>query len=168
MFTYTAGARPRGAVLRAPPHCATRAGFAPPPNRQLHSTPVLSAPSSLPCPPSAPLLCPPRAAALRPESDTTTDDPACFGGTQTASCRANSLHPSFAGRFGFHNATAIDNLLDKEDVSLEAILDDDDLLQECKAQNTRLIDYFSRVDVLQRLLGYVTGQIESDERGSFK
>ncbi|KAI0822811.1 SAPS-domain-containing protein [Trametes gibbosa] len=71
-------------------------------------------------------------------------------------------------RFGFHNATAIDSLLDREDVSLEAILDDDDLLQECKAQNTRLIDYFSRVDVLQRLLGYVTGQIESDERGSFK
>ncbi|KAI0672799.1 SIT4 phosphatase-associated protein-domain-containing protein [Trametes maxima] len=71
-------------------------------------------------------------------------------------------------RFGFHNASAIDSLLDKEDVSLEAILDEDDLLQECKAQNTRLIDYFSRVDVLQRLLGYVSGQIEGDEKGSFK
>ncbi|KAH9900937.1 SAPS-domain-containing protein [Cubamyces lactineus] len=71
-------------------------------------------------------------------------------------------------RFGFHNAFTIDSLLDREDVSLEAILDEDDLLQECKAQNTRLIDYFSRVDVLQRLLGYVTGQIEGDEKGSFK
>ncbi|KAI8989835.1 SAPS-domain-containing protein [Trametes punicea] len=71
-------------------------------------------------------------------------------------------------RFGFHNAFTIDSLLDKENVSLEAILDEDDLLQECKAQNTRLIDYFSRVDVLQRLLGYVTGQIEGDEKGSFK
>ncbi|KAI0636560.1 SIT4 phosphatase-associated protein-domain-containing protein [Trametes polyzona] len=70
--------------------------------------------------------------------------------------------------FGFHNASAIDSLLDKEDVSLEAVLDDDDLVQECKAQNTRLIDYFSRVDVLQRLLGYVTGQIGGDEKGSFK
>ncbi|KAG5635440.1 hypothetical protein H0H81_011247 [Sphagnurus paluster] len=68
--------------------------------------------------------------------------------------------------FGFHNASAIDSLLDKEDVSLEAILDEDDLLQECKAQNTRLINYFQRVDVLQRLLGYVTGQIEVDnEKG---
>ena len=73
-----------------------------------------------------------------------------------------------ASRFGFHNASAIDSLLDKEDVSLEAILDEDDLLQECKAQNTRLIDYFSRVNVLQRLLGYVTGQIEGDDKGSFK
>lgn len=73
-----------------------------------------------------------------------------------------------ACRFGFHNASAIDSLLDKEDVSLEAILDEDDLLQECKAQNTRLIDYFSRVNVLQRLLGYVTGQIEGEDKGSFK
>jgi serine/threonine-protein phosphatase 6 regulatory subunit 3 len=72
-------------------------------------------------------------------------------------------------RFGFHNTSSIDSLLDKEDVSLEAILDEDDLLQECKAQNTRLIDYFQRVDVLQRLLGYVSGQIEGgDEVGHFK
>ncbi|KAJ7073869.1 SIT4 phosphatase-associated protein-domain-containing protein [Mycena amicta] len=72
-------------------------------------------------------------------------------------------------RFGFHNASAIDSLLDKEDISVEAILDEDDLLQECKAQNTRLIDYFQRIDVLQRLLGYVTGQIEGEpERGQFK
>ncbi|KAH7915316.1 SIT4 phosphatase-associated protein-domain-containing protein [Hygrophoropsis aurantiaca] len=72
-------------------------------------------------------------------------------------------------RFGFHNASTIDSLLDKDDVSLEAILDEDDLLQECKSQNTRLIDYFQRVDVLQRLFAYVTGQIEGEEeRGRFK
>ncbi|KAI0053980.1 SAPS-domain-containing protein [Auriscalpium vulgare] len=71
-------------------------------------------------------------------------------------------------RFGFNNGSSIDSLLDKDDVSLEAILDEDDLLQECKAQNTRLIDYFQRADVLQRLLGYVTGQIEGEERGRFK
>ena len=53
-------------------------------------------------------------------------------------------------------------------MSLEAILDEDELLQECKAQNTRLIDYFQRVDVLQRLFGYVTGQIEGEGAGKFK
>ncbi|KNZ81983.1 Extragenic suppressor of kinetochore protein 1 [Termitomyces sp. J132] len=74
----------------------------------------------------------------------------------------------FCYRFGFHNASAIDSLLDKEDVQLEAILDEDDLLQECKSQNTRLIDYFQRVDVLQRLFAYVTGQIEGDDKGRFK
>ena len=70
------------------------------------------------------------------------------------------------GRFGFSAASGIDSLLDKDDVSLEAILDEDELLQECKAQNTRLIEYFSRADVLQRLLGYVTGSVEGE--GQFK
>lgn len=74
----------------------------------------------------------------------------------------------FATRFGFHNALTIGSLLDKEDVTLEAILDEDDLIQECKAQNTRLIDYFGRVDVLHKLLGCVTGQIESEKKGKFK
>jgi len=30
------------------------------------------------------------------------------------------------------------------------------------------MDYFERVDVLQKLLGYVTGQIEGEEKGQFK
>lgn len=71
-------------------------------------------------------------------------------------------------RFGFHNGSSIDSLLDKDDVSLEAIMDEEDVLQECKAQNTRLIDYFQRVDVLKRLIGHVTGQIESEEQGRYK
>lgn len=71
-------------------------------------------------------------------------------------------------RFGFHNASAIDALLDRDEISLEAILDEDDLLQECKAQNTRLIDYFQRIDVLQRLFGYVSGNIEGEGHGRFK
>ena len=49
-----------------------------------------------------------------------------------------------------------------------SLLDEDDLLQECKAQNTRLIEYFGRGDVLKKLLGYVTGQTESEEKGRFK
>ncbi|KAJ2921714.1 hypothetical protein H1R20_g15377, partial [Candolleomyces eurysporus] len=71
-------------------------------------------------------------------------------------------------KFGFNQASSIDSLLDKDDVALEALLDEDDLLQECKAQNTRLIEYFGRVDVLKKLLGYVTGQTESEEKGRFK
>jgi hypothetical protein len=92
-----------------------------------------------------------------------------------ASCSGGSLIQNSAGRsfisplrFGFHTTSVIDSLLDKEDVQLEAILDEDDLLQECKAQNTRLIDYFQRIDILQRLFAYVTGQIESEEKGRLK
>lgn len=74
--------------------------------------------------------------------------------------------------FGFRQASGIDALLDRsaggEDVALEAILDDDDLLNECKAQNTRLIEYLQRTDVLRRLLGYACGQIEGEGLGKYK
>ncbi|CAE6470673.1 unnamed protein product [Rhizoctonia solani] len=71
-------------------------------------------------------------------------------------------------RFGFHGTNNIDNLLTQEEVSLEAILDHDDLLSECKQQNPRLIDYLQHPEVLQRLFAYVTGEIVSEGRGSFK
>ena len=84
------------------------------------------------------------------------------------STTANALSFTAEKRFHLPNGSSIDSLLNKDDVSLEAILDEDDLLQECKAQNTRLIDYFQRIDVLHRLMGYVTGQIGGEENGSFK
>ncbi|KAL5532801.1 SIT4 [Sanghuangporus sanghuang] len=71
-------------------------------------------------------------------------------------------------KFGFHDTSTIDALLDKAEVSLEAILDEDNLLQECKSQNTRLVDYFSRVDVLQRFFGYVSGNIEAEGPSKYK
>ena len=53
-------------------------------------------------------------------------------------------------------------------MSLEAILDEDELLNECKNQNPRLIEYLSRIDVLRRLLGYACGQIEGEGIGRYK
>lgn len=41
-------------------------------------------------------------------------------------------------------------------------------MQECKAQNTRLIDYFQRVDVLQRLFAYVSWNIEDEGIGKYR
>ncbi|KAF8323646.1 SIT4 phosphatase-associated protein-domain-containing protein [Cantharellus anzutake] len=74
----------------------------------------------------------------------------------------------FWKRFAFQQTSSIDTLLDREDADLESILDDDDLLSECKSQNTRLIDYFQRTDVLRKLLGYASGEIEGDGMGRFK
>lgn len=71
-------------------------------------------------------------------------------------------------KFGFHDTSTLDTLLNKSEISLEAILEEEDLLQECKSHNTRLIDYFQRVDVLQRLFGYVSGTIEGEGAGKFK
>jgi len=43
-------------------------------------------------------------------------------------------------RFGHQNASVIDHLLESGNVSLEELLEQDDLIQECKAQNPRLIE----------------------------
>jgi serine/threonine-protein phosphatase 6 regulatory subunit 3 len=43
-------------------------------------------------------------------------------------------------RFGFNPVSTIDQLLEKEDLKLEELLDEEDLLQECKSQNVRLIE----------------------------
>ena len=82
-------------------------------------------------------------------------------------------------RFGGFSASSLETLLASASppldgnglptLTLEQLLEEDDLLQECKTQNTRLIDYLGRVDVLKRLLGYVTGDIfefNDDEESS--
>ena len=67
-------------------------------------------------------------------------------------------------RFGFHTTTSLSALLDRPPSSLflESILDEDDLLQEVKSQNTKLIEYLSRHEVMARLLGYVSGTVGWD------
>ena len=49
---------------------------------------------------------------------------------------------SFFSSFAFHTLSPIEGLLDNPDTTLEAILDEPDILQECKCQNRRLIDLF--------------------------
>jgi hypothetical protein len=43
-------------------------------------------------------------------------------------------------RFGFSNASPIDTILEKESFTLEELLDEEELLPECKAHNSKLID----------------------------
>jgi serine/threonine-protein phosphatase 6 regulatory subunit 3 len=47
---------------------------------------------------------------------------------------------SFWKTFGFHSISAIDNLIDSGSFTLEQLLDEEDILQETKAQNKKLID----------------------------
>jgi hypothetical protein len=42
-------------------------------------------------------------------------------------------------KFGFSAPTSIEGLLDKENLQLEELLEDADLLQECKAKNPKLV-----------------------------
>ncbi|WFD35042.1 hypothetical protein MCUN1_001888 [Malassezia cuniculi] len=58
------------------------------------------------------------------------------------------------------SASSLNSLLDKQGVKPEEILDDADLLQECKAQSQKLMDYLQNPEVLSHLLGYVVGKTE--------
>ncbi|KAI8891324.1 SAPS-domain-containing protein [Backusella circina FSU 941] len=55
-------------------------------------------------------------------------------------------------RFGFNTPSAIDGLLDREDVTLEEVLCDQDIIQEAKSQNTKLIDFLLKPENLEELI----------------
>ncbi|KAG4306479.1 hypothetical protein PORY_000467 [Pneumocystis oryctolagi] len=60
------------------------------------------------------------------------------------------------GNFGFTSSSALDSLLDKApDLTLEQVLDEEDLLQECRSHNPKLIDYLRNPAILQQLLDYI-------------
>lgn len=56
---------------------------------------------------------------------------------------------------GYANISSIDSVLDKPDVTLEELLDESDLIQELKQQNSKLIEFLREEPVLQKLLRYV-------------
>ncbi|CAO1631171.1 unnamed protein product [Parajaminaea phylloscopi] len=60
-------------------------------------------------------------------------------------------------RFGFASTSTLDTLLDKQGFTVEELLDEDDLLQECKAQNGKLVDFLSQTRVIKRLFEHVVG-----------
>ena len=45
--------------------------------------------------------------------------------------------------YGFQATSPLDALLESPDCTLEALLDESDIIQECKAQNKALVDLFA-------------------------
>lgn len=60
-------------------------------------------------------------------------------------------------RFGFSSVSTLETLLDKPNVTLEDVLDEDDLLQECKSQNQKLINFLRQPRIVKRLMEHVVG-----------
>ncbi|KAJ1984697.1 sporulation-induced protein [Dimargaris cristalligena] len=58
-------------------------------------------------------------------------------------------------RFGLQQPSNIRQLLDKPDLTIEELFEQDDLLQEVKGQNTLLLDHLAEPGVLLRLIDYV-------------
>jgi SIT4-associating protein SAP185/190 len=56
---------------------------------------------------------------------------------------------------GYANISTLDTVLDKPDVTIEDLLDESDLIQELKQQNSKLIEFLRDDSVLKKLLNYV-------------
>ena len=67
-----------------------------------------------------------------------------------------SFWTAFGMRFGGTSGSGgIDELLERTDITVEQILDHDDVIQECKYLNAQLIEYLSNKDITRKLIEYV-------------
>ncbi|XP_069953267.1 serine/threonine-protein phosphatase 6 regulatory subunit 3 isoform X8 [Cherax quadricarinatus] len=65
-------------------------------------------------------------------------------------------------KYNFGSSAQIETLLQKEDVTLSELMDEDELLQECKAQNRKLIDFLTRAEILDELVCLVVNEPAMD------
>ncbi|XP_013888638.1 serine/threonine-protein phosphatase 6 regulatory subunit 3 [Austrofundulus limnaeus] len=65
-------------------------------------------------------------------------------------------------KFDLHTTSHIDTLLEKEDVTLTEVMDEDDVLQECKAQNHKLVDFLLRPQCMEDLVTFITQEPNAD------
>ncbi|XP_073327456.1 serine/threonine-protein phosphatase 6 regulatory subunit 2 isoform X2 [Pagrus major] len=59
-------------------------------------------------------------------------------------------------KFDLHTSSHLEALLDKEDVTLIELMDEEDVLQECKAQNRRLLLFLCQDPCMQELVRMIT------------
>uniref|UniRef100_A0A4W4F7I1 Protein phosphatase 6, regulatory subunit 2a n=1 Tax=Electrophorus electricus TaxID=8005 RepID=A0A4W4F7I1_ELEEL len=73
-------------------------------------------------------------------------------------------------KFDLHTTSHIDQLLDREDVTLRELMEEEDVLQECKAQNRRLLLFLSQDHCMQELVSLITEEPPADleEKTRFK
>ncbi|XP_042403681.1 serine/threonine-protein phosphatase 6 regulatory subunit 3-like isoform X1 [Zingiber officinale] len=70
----------------------------------------------------------------------------------------------------FSQGSPVESILDKENFTLEDLLDEDEVIQECKAQNSRLIDFLKEKSQVEKLLRYIVEEPleDADKRHVFK
>eukprot|EP00731_Ephydatia_muelleri_P029817 Em0021g340a len=73
-------------------------------------------------------------------------------------------------KLSFRQPSSIDTLLDKENLTLGEILEEGDVLQECKTQNRKLVDFLTRPEILEELVNLVSHEPPNnvDEKVRFK
>ncbi|XP_036601772.1 serine/threonine-protein phosphatase 6 regulatory subunit 1 isoform X2 [Trichosurus vulpecula] len=73
-------------------------------------------------------------------------------------------------KFDLHTSSHIDTLLQRDDLALAELLDEEDVLQECKVLHPKLLDFLLRPAHLQALVDWVTREppAAGDERLRYK
>lgn len=73
-------------------------------------------------------------------------------------------------KFDLNTTSHVDKLLDKEGVTLRELLDEDDVLQECKAQNQKLLGFLCRPQCMEELVSLITQDppLDMEEKVRFK
>uniref|UniRef100_A0A8C8RJT6 Protein phosphatase 6 regulatory subunit 2 n=1 Tax=Pelusios castaneus TaxID=367368 RepID=A0A8C8RJT6_9SAUR len=73
-------------------------------------------------------------------------------------------------KFDLNTTSHVDKLLDKEDVTLRELMDEDDILQECKAQNRKLLDFICQQHCMEELVNLITHEppLDMEEKVRFK
>ncbi|CAH1101173.1 unnamed protein product [Psylliodes chrysocephalus] len=73
-------------------------------------------------------------------------------------------------KYNTTSSSQIEALLSKEDVTLQEVMDSDDIINECRVQNKLLIDFLQRTEVMEELVTLITKEpsIEIEERSRFK
>ncbi|PIN07329.1 SAP family cell cycle dependent phosphatase-associated protein [Handroanthus impetiginosus] len=63
---------------------------------------------------------------------------------------------------GLSTASPVETILDKENFTLEELLDEDEIIQECKALNGRLINFLRERDTVKKLIQYTVEEAPED------
>lgn len=63
---------------------------------------------------------------------------------------------------GLSTASPVETILDKENYTLEELLDEDEIIQECKALNGRLINFLRERSQVEQLLRYIVEEAPED------
>ncbi|KAF9599549.1 hypothetical protein IFM89_038815 [Coptis chinensis] len=64
----------------------------------------------------------------------------------------------------------VEAILDKDEFSLEELLDEDEVIQECKALNSRLVNFFRDRAQVEQLVRYIVEEApeDADNKRAFK
>jgi len=67
---------------------------------------------------------------------------------------------SFWRTFGFTTISPVETILDRDHYTLEELLDEEELLQETKAQNKKLIPFLTKTETLEKLIHFISTEPE--------